>query len=203
MLLFSFQHSSESPLRNRGPVPVPVAVGRCRWRRRPAGPGTPAGRLRDGGRLARCRRPDRNPLNEVELAAARQPATRPPRGRLAGPSRDTRPDAATPRNLFSHSSGPLWRAECTGGVTAFLDWVYERGVAEAGVNPGRTANKAREHLRAVLSWAWEQELIDAPPRFPKPREQRDVAGRHYLTKAEINALYFAPTAITDRKSTRL
>src|SRR5205823_1658715 len=51
--------------------------------------------------------------------------------------------------------------------------------------------KAREHLRAVLSWAWEQELIDAPPRFPKPREQRDVAGRHYLTKAEINALYFA------------
>ncbi|HME73076.1 MAG TPA: hypothetical protein VKM54_24890, partial [Myxococcota bacterium] len=25
----------------------------------------------------------------------------------------------------------------------------------------------------------------------KPRPQRDVAGRHYLTKAEINALYFA------------
>jgi hypothetical protein len=24
-----------------------------------------------------------------------------------------------------------------------------------------------------------------------PRGQRDVAGRHYLTKAEINALYFA------------
>jgi hypothetical protein len=40
-------------------------------------------------------------------------------------------------------------------------------------------------------WAWEQELIDAPPRFPGPRDQRDVAGRHYLTKAEINALYFA------------
>jgi hypothetical protein len=55
-------------------------------------------------------------------------------------------------------------------VRAFLDWVYERAVAEAGTNPGRTANKAREHLRAVLSWAWEQELIDAPPRFPQPRE---------------------------------
>jgi integrase len=40
-------------------------------------------------------------------------------------------------------------------------------------------------------WAWEQELIETPPRFPKPREQRDVAGRYYLTKAEINALYFA------------
>jgi hypothetical protein len=76
-------------------------------------------------------------------------------------------------------------------VCAFLDWVFERAVAEEGTNPGRTANKAREHLRAVLSWAWEQELIDAPPRFPKPREQRDVAGRHYLTKAEINDLYFA------------
>jgi hypothetical protein len=73
----------------------------------------------------------------------------------------------------------------------FLDWVYQRAVSDGGANPGRTANKAREHLRAVVSWAWEQELIDAPPRFPRPREQRDVAGRHYLTKAEINALYFA------------
>ena len=64
-------------------------------------------------------------------------------------------------------------------------------MADEGTNPGRTANKAREHLRAVLSWAWEQELIESPPRFPGPRDQRDVAGRHYLTKAEINALYFA------------
>jgi hypothetical protein len=44
-------------------------------------------------------------------------------------------------------------------IRDFLDWVYERAVAEAGTNPGRTANKAREHLRAVL-WAWDQELID-------------------------------------------
>jgi hypothetical protein len=29
-----------------------------------------------------------------------------------------------------------------------------------------------------------------------PREQRDVAGRHYLTKAEINALYFATHQMT-------
>jgi hypothetical protein len=42
-----------------------------------------------------------------------------------------------------------------------------------------------------LSWAWEQDLLETLPRFPPPREQRDVAGRHYLTKAEINALYFA------------
>jgi hypothetical protein len=76
-------------------------------------------------------------------------------------------------------------------IRDFLDWVYQRAVEQQGTNPGRTANKAREHLRAVVSWAWEQEMIDTPPRFPKPRDQRDVAGRHYLTKAEINALYFA------------
>ncbi|MBL8825999.1 MAG: hypothetical protein JNM18_03380, partial [Planctomycetaceae bacterium] len=76
-------------------------------------------------------------------------------------------------------------------IREFLDWVYDRAVAEQGTNPGRTANKAREHLRAIISWAWEQDLIESPPRFPKPRPQRDVAGRHYLTKAEINALYFA------------
>jgi hypothetical protein len=80
-------------------------------------------------------------------------------------------------------------------VREFLDWVFERAVADQGTNPGRTTTKAREHLRAVLSSAWEQELIDAPPRFPKPREQRDVAGRHYLTKAEINALHFATHAM--------
>jgi integrase len=76
-------------------------------------------------------------------------------------------------------------------ISRFLNWVFERAVFEDGMNPGRTANKAREHLRAVISWAWEQELIEFPPRFPKPKPQRDVAGRHYLTKAEINALYFA------------
>jgi integrase len=76
-------------------------------------------------------------------------------------------------------------------IREFLDWVYERAVAREGTNPGRTTNKSREHLRAVLAWAWEQDLISALPRFPKPRPQRDVAGRHYLTKAEINALYFA------------
>jgi hypothetical protein len=76
-------------------------------------------------------------------------------------------------------------------IREFLDWVHARALAQDGTNPGRTANKAREHLRAILSWAWEQELIESPPRLPKPKDQRDVAGRHYLTKAEINALYFA------------
>jgi len=76
-------------------------------------------------------------------------------------------------------------------IRGFLDWVYDRAVAHEGTNAGRTANKAREHLRAVISWAWEHDVIDSLPRFPGPRPQRDVAGRHYLMKAEINALYFA------------
>ena len=80
---------------------------------------------------------------------------------------------------------------CRRDIRDFLDWVYTRAVDGHGTNPGRTANKAREHLRAVVSWAWEQELIDAPPRFPAPKTQRDVAGRRYLTKSELNALYFA------------
>ena len=80
---------------------------------------------------------------------------------------------------------------CRKDIREFLDWVYERAVGDGGTNPGRTTYKAREHLKAVISWAWEQELIETPPRFPAPRHQRDVAGRHYLTKAELNALYFA------------
>lgn len=73
----------------------------------------------------------------------------------------------------------------------FLDWVFEQAVREDGDNPGRTANKARENLRAIVSWAWEHDLIQDFPRFPKPKPQRDVAGLHYLTKSELNALYFA------------
>ena len=81
-------------------------------------------------------------------------------------------------------------------IREFLDWVYERAVKDQGTNPGRTASKAREHLRAILYWAWEQESIDSPPRFPGPRDQREVAGRHYLTKPEINAFYFSTHMMT-------
>lgn len=76
-------------------------------------------------------------------------------------------------------------------IREFLEWVHEKAASDEGTNPGRTANKARENLRAIMSWAWEQDLIEKLPRFPKPKAQRDVAGRHYLTKSELNALYFA------------
>ena len=59
----------------------------------------------------------------------------------------------------------------------FIDWVYQRAIKQDGRNPERTANKCREHLRAVMSWAWEHELIEEIPRFPRTRKQRTVAGR--------------------------
>ena len=76
-------------------------------------------------------------------------------------------------------------------IREFLAWVYDQAEAANGTNPGRTANKAREQLKAVMAWAWDQEIVDSLPRFPKRKVQRDVAGRHYLTKQELNALYFA------------
>ena len=76
-------------------------------------------------------------------------------------------------------------------IRDFLDWVHDKATSDGGANAGRTANKARENLRALMSWAWEQDYVEKLPRFPKPKPQRDVAGRHYLTKSDLNAHYFA------------
>ena len=75
-------------------------------------------------------------------------------------------------------------------IREFLDWVH-KDASRKGRNPGRTTNKVRSHLRAALSWVWAHDLVDAVPRFPRLKPQRDVAGRHYLTKPELNALRFA------------
>jgi len=84
-------------------------------------------------------------------------------------------------------------------IREFLDWVHADAASEQGTNPGRTSTKVRSHLRAVFSRAWEQDMVDALPRFPKIKPQRDVAGRYYLTKSEINALYFATDRMTRPK----
>ncbi|MCS7468614.1 hypothetical protein NZK35_18325 [Stieleria sp. ICT_E10.1] len=76
-------------------------------------------------------------------------------------------------------------------IRDFLDWGHDKAAEDGGSNPGRTANEARENLRAILAWAWEQDFLAKLPRFPKPKAQRDVAGRHYLTKPDLNSLYFA------------
>lgn len=80
-----------------------------------------------------------------------------------------------------------------------LSWIYDNAVEQGGSNPGRTANKARTHLRALVLRAWENDLIEVPPHFPKPVPHREVAGRHYLTKWEINALRFATHQMTRPK----
>lgn len=112
--------------------------------------------------------------------------------RSGNPAQRTREEYATTLRKWSRWSGAvplenLGKKE----IREFLDWVQQDAAGRHGSNPGRTANKVRSHLRAVLSWAWEHDLVDALPRFPKLKPQRDVAGRHYLTKPEINSLYFA------------
>ena len=82
----------------------------------------------------------------------------------------------------------------------FLEWVHHEAVKSNGGNPGRTSNKARENLKAVLSWAVDSEFISALPRFPRPVIQRSVAGRHYLTKSELNSLYFATYQLKSHSS---
>ncbi len=36
-------------------------------------------------------------------------------------------------------------------IREFLDWVHERAIQNEGSKPGRTANKARENLRAIMT----------------------------------------------------
>lgn len=112
--------------------------------------------------------------------------------RSASPAQRTCEQYATTLRKWSRWGGEvslehLGRKE----IREFLDGVHEGAVSREATNPGRIANKVRSHLRAVLSWAWEHDLVDALPRFPRLKPQRDGAGRHYLTKPELNALYFA------------
>jgi integrase len=112
--------------------------------------------------------------------------------RTGNPAQRTREEYSTTVRKWERWGGGVPLDELTRKeIRDFLDWVYEDAAARQGSNPGRTANKVRSHLRAVMSWSWEQDLVDVLPRFPKQKPQRDVAGKHYLTKAEINALYFA------------
>lgn len=112
--------------------------------------------------------------------------------RSGSPAQRTREEYNTTLRKWSRWSGAvpieqLGKKE----IREFLDWVHDDASSREGSNPGRTANKVRSHLRAALSWAWENDLVDSLPRFPRLKPQRDVTGRHYPTKAEINALYFA------------
>lgn len=111
--------------------------------------------------------------------------------RSGSPAQRTREEYATTLRKWSRWGGAVLLEHLDRTVIReFLYWVHE-DASRQGRNSGRTANKVRSHLRAVLSWAWEHDLVDALPRFPRLKPQRDAAGRRYLTKPEINALYFA------------
>ena len=43
-------------------------------------------------------------------------------------------------------------------IRDFLDWVHEQAANNGGSNPGRTANKSRENLRATLAPFLQEEL---------------------------------------------
>ncbi len=80
-------------------------------------------------------------------------------------------------------STQLATAQVSSAVVAAIAWFgsFETTVEER-------INGAARRIRAFHACA---ELVETLPRFPKTKLQRDVAGRHYLTKTELNALYFA------------
>jgi len=80
----------------------------------------------------------------------------------------------------------------------FLTWVFREASQsetdagrKAATNPGRAHNKAREHLRAVLTWCVETELLPAMPRLPPARDTVEAAGLYFFTDEELDALYWA------------
>ncbi len=74
---------------------------------------------------------------------------------------------------------------------AYSRLVHEQSVAEKRSESRPHCEQGQRKPASRLVMAWEQDLLETLPRFPPPREQRNVAGGHYLTKAEINALYLA------------
>lgn len=78
-------------------------------------------------------------------------------------------------------------------IREFLDWVHERAVAQGDTDAGRTANTPREHLRAVISWALEQDLRESPLRFiahviacrPTGYPRRLIAGQRHVSHLKL------------------
>jgi hypothetical protein len=79
--------------------------------------------------------------------------------RSRNPAQRTREEYSTTLRKWTRWGGTvplekLGRKE----IRDFLDWVHEDAKLRQARNPGRTSNKVRSHLRAVMSWAWEQDL---------------------------------------------
>lgn len=74
--------------------------------------------------------------------------------RSGSPAQRTREEYATTLRKWTRwgRAVPLERLRRK-AIREFLDWVHEDAASRQGSNPGRTANKVRSHLQAVLSWA--------------------------------------------------
>ena len=73
--------------------------------------------------------------------------------RSGNPAQRTREEYATTIRKWKRWGGEVPLEEITRKeIREFLDWVHDDASKQHGTNPGRTANKVRSHLRAVLSW---------------------------------------------------
>jgi len=85
-----------------------------------------------------------------------------------------------------------------GDLRDWLAWCFDEARSAGDANPENTFNKRRREMHAVLKWLFEEERIEALPRFPKPKDQRKVAGLYFLTDqadhgelSEMERLYWA------------
>jgi len=120
-----------------------------------------------------------------------------------GASRSTRAEYQTSGRKWAEwlnvhrSCTPMHIREITAEVLdEWLTWVYEQAKSQ-GTNPGRSHNKARSNMRAVLNWAAKRRLIAAVPVFPDERDQREVAGHYFLTDDEVERVYLATYQLAD------
>jgi hypothetical protein len=83
--------------------------------------------------------------------------------------------------------GSRRRSDRQAPIRVYLDWVHDKAANDGGSNAGQTANKARETLRALLSWASEQDYVEKLPRFPKSVFAEPVlAARFRLDQGDDN-----------------
>lgn len=73
---------------------------------------------------------------------------------------------------------------------AFLGWVQSEAESAGDGNVGRTFNKYRGEISAVLRWLVDEEQLSALPRLPAKQEQRTVAGAYYLERGELSRVYW-------------
>ncbi|GAB5514000.1 MAG: hypothetical protein Rhob2KO_17250 [Rhodopirellula baltica] len=52
-------------------------------------------------------------------------------------------------------------------IRDLMDRVYDHAVEHGGENAELTSNKARDHVRAVAAWAWENDIIESLPPVPQ------------------------------------